>query len=202
MIIIKKLSKTIKGYQRDYQEVPPNLDETCPLCGHKLHKHGSYARNVVTKTESYILRIYRWKCSSRDCKQTFSVLPDFLLPYRVHYSLIYESFFINIFLSNDSYQQTNNKISQGFYGRIPQTTLKRWKKLCLKYIDHLPGKLLRILLQLTPLIEVSNSIRAPNQAGVLLELIQTIWKKIHTSSPYPYYGLLSWINLLEQPQVL
>lgn len=198
MIIIKHLSKTIKGYLRNYHEVPPDHEDPCPLCGNKMHKHGYYNRTVITKSDSYLLRIYRRRCSSKSCKLTVSILPDFLFPYRVHYTLIYESFFVNIFHKEETYQTANQKITRDHFNRIPRETLKRWKRQCLEQIPRFSQQIVKILLRVCPTFKVGPKIRHPNPAETLIELTLTVWKKIHPSNPYPFYGFLHWINFLIQ----
>ncbi|WP_407081092.1 DUF6431 domain-containing protein [Evansella halocellulosilytica] len=198
MIIIKHISKSIKGYLRNYHEVPPVYNEPCPLCGSNLHKHGYYKRTVLTKSKSYILRIYRWRCSNQTCRQTISILPDFLIPYRAHYTLIYESFFLRIFHKRETYQSANLKITRGYPYLIPKGTLKRWKRQCNKQLQRLTQQMLKMLLRVYPAFNVGSKVRHPNVAETLIQLILTVWKKVHPSNPYPFYGFLPWINLLIQ----
>ncbi len=61
----------------------PEFDQ-CPLCHaqNRLNRHGFYDRNAIDEEASYRIPICRLKCP--DCKKTFSILPDFLLPYFQH----------------------------------------------------------------------------------------------------------------------
>ena len=53
----------------------------CKNCGYmgKLHRHGFYSRNVITRYTAYRIFILRVKCPS--CNKTYSLLPSFLIPY-------------------------------------------------------------------------------------------------------------------------
>src|SRR4051794_33706369 len=73
MIIIKYLGKTVKGYLRRYQDVPPKCEESCPDCHGKLYKHGRYYRFVITVKVITRISFYRRFCPS--CGKTFSLLP-------------------------------------------------------------------------------------------------------------------------------
>lgn len=194
MIIIKHITKTIKGYIKHYQHVPPLLEEPCPNCKSKLHKHGHFERNIITKSESYRKKIYRWKCSG--CSVTISVLPDFVLPYRVHSTLIYEHFWQSIFIQHLSFRQVNPIITSPKTGELPRVTLKRWKRQYIKRRNNLLQRVTKLLLQVDPHIHVTTIVRALNQEENLLRLIKTLWKKIHPSTPHPFYGFLTWINFL------
>ncbi len=58
--------------------------ECCPSCRAKnrLLRHGFYERNAMDEEVCYRIPICRLKCP--DCGKTFSILPDFLLPYFQH----------------------------------------------------------------------------------------------------------------------
>lgn len=60
--------------------------ETCPSCSYPLtlKRHGFYFRNAIYFNKELRIPILRFICYS--CKTTFSVLPNFLLPY-FQYSL-------------------------------------------------------------------------------------------------------------------
>ena len=61
----------------------PKVD-CCPLCRAKnqLLRHGFYERNAIEQEVCYRIPICRLICP--DCRKTFSILPDFLLPYFQH----------------------------------------------------------------------------------------------------------------------
>lgn len=58
----------------------PTIDR-CPNCHAfgQVQRHGFYSRFGITENETRSIFILRMKCI--DCKMTFSILPDFLLPY-------------------------------------------------------------------------------------------------------------------------
>jgi len=53
----------------------------CENCGFegKLHRHGFYSRNVITKYQTNKISVLRVKCPS--CDKTYSLLPPFVIPY-------------------------------------------------------------------------------------------------------------------------
>jgi hypothetical protein len=61
----------------------PKLD-CCPICHamNRLQRHGFYERNVIEAENEHRIFICRLRCP--DCRQTVSILPDFLLPYFQH----------------------------------------------------------------------------------------------------------------------
>ncbi|WP_429776215.1 DUF6431 domain-containing protein [Brevibacillus agri] len=51
----------------------------CPTCQKRMRKHGSYSRQVVYKSRTYLIPVQRRCC--RGCKITLSLLPCFLIPW-------------------------------------------------------------------------------------------------------------------------
>lgn len=53
----------------------------CPNCGYegRLHRHGTYSRNVITFFQIFRINVQRFKCPK--CKKTCSMLPCYLIPY-------------------------------------------------------------------------------------------------------------------------
>jgi hypothetical protein len=70
---------TVRGKQNDF----PVFD-CCPQCraNNTLLRHGFYERNAIEEEACYRITICRLKCPS--CGKTFSILPDFLIPYFQH----------------------------------------------------------------------------------------------------------------------
>jgi hypothetical protein len=60
--------------------------DKCPNChciaSGNLHRHGYYWRYAITDEAEFKIPICRLICLS--CKKTFSILPDFLIPYFQH----------------------------------------------------------------------------------------------------------------------
>lgn len=194
MIIIKNLSKSIKGYLRNYQDVPPKIQDLCALCHHKLHKHGSYKRTVVTKHSVLIIPIYRWKCSN--CSQSYSLLPDFLSPYKVFIGWIQESVAFRHFIQGNSYNNIQSSIVSEHAGGISSRTLKRWVSQWRKKITPSIQRLAKYLLEVDPLFQPHLIIKLFNKWHAFLELLKCLWNKIHTPFRYPFYGFFQWINQL------
>lgn len=194
MIIIKYLGKNIKQYLRYYQDVPPAIEASCPCCDNKLHRHGFYVRTVVTKCSVYHIPIYRWICSS--CSKTISLLPDFLSPYKVFIGWIQESLFYRHFVRGESYSTIHPSLVLQQAGSISFRTLKRWCADWKMRIESSFQTLTKRILDYDPLSKPHVFIRSFNPYEGFSELIQYLWKKIHPSIPYPFYGFLPWINQL------
>ncbi|SDI89420.1 DUF6431 domain-containing protein [Natribacillus halophilus] len=73
---------------KTYAEKGPANDfptfHSCPACSsiNTLHRHGFYWRYGITEEGAEYIPICRLRCPS--CKKTFSILPDFLIPYYQH----------------------------------------------------------------------------------------------------------------------
>lgn len=97
-----------------YQNVPPKCEEECPDCHRKLYKHGHYFRHVITSKEILKIPIYRRLCLS--CGKTFSLIPDFLIPYHVHNGWILQKAWIMRYEKGKSYNFIREVISSNETG--------------------------------------------------------------------------------------
>jgi len=84
MIIIHDFKIDIEEYVSRGKDNDFPVISGCPCCSARrtLHRHGFYERNGLSKEKEYRLVICRLRCPS--CDQTFSIIPDFLLPYYQH----------------------------------------------------------------------------------------------------------------------
>lgn len=83
MILSHDFQISIEEYaQRGKENEFPVLDQ-CPNChcaaGGNVYRHGFYWRNGITEDVTLRIPICRLKCLL--CEMSFSILPDFLLPY-------------------------------------------------------------------------------------------------------------------------
>lgn len=118
-MIISNVTKNITEYMNLGKEIyiPPVYG--CNHCGYegRLHRHGYYHRNVITKYAVTTVAILRLKCPS--CKKTEGILPSFLIPY-YQYSLdtildcLYQSFV---------FKKSYSRISGKFNGSNSDTLL-------------------------------------------------------------------------------
>ncbi len=55
----------------------------CECCGYRgsLHRHGFYYRNIILFNFYSRIPILRYKCPNKNCNKTYSLLPDFVIPY-------------------------------------------------------------------------------------------------------------------------
>lgn len=131
MQIIHFLGKTCKSYIRSFGIQCPSLQFHCPNCNERhMHKHGHFKRTVSTKHQTFTIPIYRWFCPQ--CKQTLSLLPDFLIPWARFTTMVREASVM---------RRTNgfsfNRIAQTvatFSIGISASTIKRWWKWHLQQI--------------------------------------------------------------------
>lgn len=81
MISITKFYKSITEYAKLGKANVFPVKYGCKNCGYegRLHRHGFYSRNVITRFTIHRVYILRVKCPS--CNRTYSVLPSFLIPY-------------------------------------------------------------------------------------------------------------------------
>ena len=194
MIIIKYLGKSIKGYLRNYQEVPPCFEENCPDCDHKLYRHGKYSRSVITKKKITWIPIYRLLCPA--CGKTFSLLPDFLLPYQVHGGEILQQAWSLRFMKRKSFAKIKSIISHNETGGISIKTIKRWERFWKQKENDLINLLHRGLVELCSDSTILFITKQLSPQQTLLYFLRKLWKILHPEQPYPFYGFFPWINQL------
>ncbi len=81
-------------------------------CGYlrKLHRHGFYSRNAITRFSTYRVVILRVKCPA--CTKTYSLLPSFLIPYRQYtFDVIFLSLY-QVYLVRSSYREIINRFRE------------------------------------------------------------------------------------------
>ena len=105
MQILHRTLGSIQQYVRDIQESSAadcyRLDR-CPLCQARscLLAHGFYYRTLVDKDFDDSIPIRRYLC--RVCRRTVSLLPDFVLPYLRHSTVIISLFLVSRLLAGRS----------------------------------------------------------------------------------------------------
>ncbi len=84
MIIIHNFNIDLRSYADKGKNNEFPIYDKCPSCHSwgNMQKHGFYWRFAVTDTLTEKIPIRRLKCNC--CKKTFSILPDFLIPYFQH----------------------------------------------------------------------------------------------------------------------
>ena len=194
MIIIKYLGKSIKSYLKYYQEVPPYFEGNCPECDHKLYRHGKYFRSAITKKKIRWIPIYRWLCSP--CGKTFSLLPDFLLPYQVHNGKILQHAWILRYMKKKSFAQIQSIISNNETGGISVKTIKRWERFWKQKESDLINLLNRGLVELSSDSTILFMTKQLSNKQTFLYLLEKLWKILHPDRPYPFCGFFPWINQL------
>jgi hypothetical protein len=104
-MIITRFIKSITEYHKLGKENIFPTQYGCKNCGYlgRLHRHGFYSRNVITRFTTYRIFILRIKCPS--CGKTHSLLPDFLIPY---YQYSFDAIFLclySVYILNYSYSK-------------------------------------------------------------------------------------------------
>lgn len=191
---LRYLGKTVKGYLRLYQDVPPQCEEGCSDCHRKLHKHGRYYRSVIKRNKIIKIPIYRWLCPA--CGKTFSLLPDFLFRYRVHSGEILKKAWSLRYIKGKSYNQIQVFISANVIGGISCKTVKRWDDLWKKIKDPLINLFLSNMVDVHPISFDFQAIKPLTDEQTLIYLLPLAWEIFHPSTPYPFCGLFNWINQL------
>ncbi len=195
MIIIKYLGKSIKSYLRNYQEVPPCFEGNCPGCDHKkLYRHGRYSRSAITKKKITRIPIYRLLCPA--CGKTFSLLPDFLLPYQVHSGEVLQKAWVLRFIKMKSFTRIQSIISCNETGGISVKTIKRWESFWKQKESDLINFLSRGLVELSSNSTILFMTKQLSPQQTFLYLLRNLWKILHLEHPYPFYGFFPWINQL------
>ncbi len=117
MIIITKLIKNIHNYLK-LGKANVFFDKYgCDNCGFegKLHRHGFYSRNVITKHKVHRISVLRVKCPS--CDKTYSFLPPFVIPYYQYtFNLIFYCLYCH-FVKKHTYK----KIIESLHGFNPNS---------------------------------------------------------------------------------
>lgn len=84
MIIIHDFNLDLRSYSEKGKNNEFPVYDICPSCNSwgSIQKHGFYWRYGITDTSIEKIPICRIKCAY--CSKTFSILPDFLIPYFQH----------------------------------------------------------------------------------------------------------------------
>ncbi|MDK2799619.1 MAG: hypothetical protein PWQ70_1238 [Clostridiales bacterium] len=121
MISITNFYKDITQYFQLGKAIFIPTPYGCKHCGYlgRIHRHGYYQRNAITRYTVYRIHILRLKCPS--CKKTFSVLPSFLIPY---YQYTFEVIFLCLYYFYVLKFDYNKVIStlQSFHAQCAITT--------------------------------------------------------------------------------
>ena len=118
---LKKIKKFSKKYIIEYENTLNFNIFSCPHCkSNKLEKWGKYTRNIIyyKNNQKYedVIEIKRFRC--KNCNKTQSVIPNFLVPYKIH---------ITEYIPDtiESIMTSGNKITCEKY-KISRQLLKYW----------------------------------------------------------------------------
>lgn len=133
MYKILSFGRSCKSYLRLYETRCPDVKLCCEGCGHWMHKHGHYLRSVISKCELIRIPIYRWFCPR--CKNTVSLLPDFLVPSARFTTWVREAAISRKFQGR-SYRKISETVTATIM-RVSRSTIKRWWTQHLNRASHL-----------------------------------------------------------------
>lgn len=88
-----------------------------------MHEHGNYFRTPVLKKRRVKLPIYRWYCPR--CKQTLTVLPNFLVPGGHFVTQVRETAILRR-RCGKSFKRIAEGIASKTVGGVSMDTVKRW----------------------------------------------------------------------------
>lgn len=121
-----------KVYRKRYGSRRPRLTFACNSenCnGQIMHEHGRYSRTPVLKNRRVELPIYRWYCPR--CRQTLTVLPDFLVPGGHFVTQVREAAILRR-RRGESFKRVAQGIASKAVGGVSPDTVKRWWRRHLK----------------------------------------------------------------------
>lgn len=196
MPIILAMGRTVKGYLRLFGQHSPELRLACPHCGGATHLHGRYWRSAVTNRKVHQIPIYRWRCST--CKRTFSVLPDFLIPYAQFVSLVREGV-----LRRRARGQTTGEIAmrtcKAGAGGLSTRTVARWLARMREVASEWAKVLARRLLSLAPGVEIFSGGSRWRGPGGSLQALCSLGDECHRQAPtgQAHPGLLAYCSGLD-----
>jgi len=133
-------SLSVLSYESFISSYNPHM-EVCPCCrslGNCI-RHGYYRRYIIhtpndhNNSSLYTSRVLRVKCKS--CKHTHAVLPDFIIPYRLH-SLIFIVKVLQEFFGKDA---SINQICNHFF--ISKQLFQKWRLIYLKHRSNFLGNM-------------------------------------------------------------
>jgi len=86
MIILHDFGISLGEYAINRKKNHFSIFDKCPICNcvalGNIHRHGFYWRYAITDEDVVEIPICRLICLS--CRKTFSIIPDFLIPYFQH----------------------------------------------------------------------------------------------------------------------
>ncbi len=128
---------TLEVYARRGKANDFPIIECCPSCRAKnrLLRHGFYERNAMDDEVCYRILICRLKCP--DCGKTFSILPDFLLPYFQHTLAFMIRILLRIWLGGTRLcsRQLGRFYEKRYYGKLVEIE-QFFRKM--GYLESLP----------------------------------------------------------------
>lgn len=184
---------TVQSYLEDFIDGCPNhlRPMVCPHCEAKvmLHKHGSFKRTVYTLLEEFVIAIYRFICPINTCKQSISLVPNFVPKYHQVAWEVKEEV-IRQQLSGVALM----KISEDMVisaGKFSEKTLWRWSKAIRDKLRESSSEQWQVILEKLPHLEIHVGPEKPlREWGWLFRA----WEQVRLMIPdYVEIGLLAWL---------
>lgn len=224
MHMITKIEERIQNYNREIKSGEyPKPGERCPKCKeevreYKLHDQRKKKFRIVVEALVQIITtiLVRWKCSL--CKRTFTVYPDFAVPYK-QYALPHILELGENYLKKEevSYEQApkdgRSRISypeeyskqkaheQGHESFLAPTTIRRW--VCwLGSFKHALTNSLDMIKQKCPQTDIFRKLsptfgrkyRSPIQKSILETALRVLqvrqeYDRVFTSKFFPHFAI-------------
>jgi hypothetical protein len=131
--IIIHITATIAEYIREQMHRFVKRPDWCVCCGHaKVHRHGHYDRFLVHDGKPHTIAVARFLCPC--CSSTTSLLPSFVLPYRLLPVSMVESWFAG----------DRSHAGSAQYESLLKDYRRRWERQCGALYAMLGGALGRM----------------------------------------------------------
>ncbi|MEW5933111.1 MAG: DUF6431 domain-containing protein [Bacillota bacterium] len=153
MIRILPLGNTVKQYLREWGHRSPRVLMNCPECGRRMWEHGSFCRWANTRTERFLIPIYRLLCP--DCRLTMSLLPPFLYPHAQFLTPVREAA-IRLHLGRGlPLTQVAQMVATPEVGCVTARTVARWVRRAQQVAREVSAAVAARLLELSPGLDLS-----------------------------------------------
>lgn len=124
MQIVFAFSAGVKCYRAAFEVGCVYKPDRCPICEteESLVGHGVYWRKVLDGEQVEVIPIQRWRC--KECRQTVSALPDFVMRFRWYEVKVIEQVVVKREEGGASWEEMQAQAGRWLHLR----TMQRWCK--------------------------------------------------------------------------
>lgn len=199
-MILTEGNWTVQSYIENFTNGCPNhlRPTACPHCQVKmiLHKHGSFKRTVYTLLESFIISIFRFKCTR--CGRSTSLLPNFVME---HHQVAWEvkEKVIRQQLSGIALLKLAETLETSA-GKFSEKTLWRWSKAIHNDLKDSSSEQWQIVLEKLPHIEI---LVGPSKPTREWSWLFSVWEQVQsTILGYMNMCLLTWFYQIKRSRAV